>query len=86
MKMYFRSMLYFEKSHTLDPSFELTLSHLGWTYVDAGYHEKNIELAQQALSIYPNNSKYIQNELKKLISFRQSFNAFPNLTSLLPNE
>jgi tetratricopeptide (TPR) repeat protein len=62
------SMPYFEKSHTLDPSFELTLSHLGWTYVDAGYHEKNIELAQQALSIYPNNSKYIQNELKAYLS------------------
>ena len=62
------SMPYFEKSHTLDPSFELTLSHLGWTYVDAGYHEKNIELAQQALSIYPNNPKYIQNELNAYLT------------------
>ena len=62
------SIPYFEKSHILDPTFEFTLSHLSWTYSDAGFHEKNIELAQNTLKIDPSNPSYIRKELSALLN------------------
>ena len=61
------SIPYFEKSHTLDPTFEHTLSHLSWTYSDAGLHEKNIELAQNTLTIDPVSPTYNQKVLSALL-------------------
>ncbi len=57
------SMKYFKNSHELDPSFEFAIQHLGWAYVDMYEYDKNIELAKQSLSIYPDDPVYINREL-----------------------
>ena len=62
------SMPYFENSHKLDPTFELTLSHLSWAYIDAGLHDKNIQLAQETLKINTNNPSYNRKELRALLN------------------
>ena len=36
------SIQYFQKSLSLDPSFEYALQHLGWSYVDMNRHDENI--------------------------------------------
>ena len=57
------SLPYFEKSHQIDPSFEPTIEHLGWSYLAQDNHEKNIELTKNARSIYPNNKDYTMDVL-----------------------
>ena len=57
------SLPYFEKSHQIDPSFEPTIEHLGWSYLAQDDHEKNIELTKDARSIYPNNKYYAMDVL-----------------------
>jgi len=63
-----QSIPFFEKSHELDPSFEFAIDHLSWAYIDAREYEKNIALAAQSISIYPDNPKYIRNVLNSYLS------------------
>ena len=49
---------YFEKCLLLDPSFEYALQHLGWAFVDMNRHADHIDLANRALEIFPDDSKY----------------------------
>ena len=56
------SIPYFQKSLSLDPSFEYALQHLGWSYVDMNRHDENIELANHALTIFPNKRSYKQSQ------------------------
>ena len=53
------SISYFEKSYDLDPSFEFAIQHLRWSYLGTKNHEKNIELAEKSLEIYPSDENYI---------------------------
>ena len=61
------SIGYFKKSYDLDPSFAFAIQHLSWAYVDHQYYDKNLELAQKSLSIYPANPEYI---IRELIAYR----------------
>ena len=61
------SIGYFEKSYELDPSFSFAIQHLSWAYVDHQYYDKNLELAQKSLLIYPDNPNYI---IRELIAYR----------------
>ncbi|MBT7423161.1 MAG: hypothetical protein HN782_03035 [Candidatus Marinimicrobia bacterium] len=58
-----QSIPYFEKSLSLDPSFEFSIQHLGWAYRDVGLHDKDIELTSQSLKIYPDKNNYKYREL-----------------------
>tara|TARA_B100000686_G_C16712127_1_gene929790 strand:- start:508 stop:1644 length:1137 start_codon:yes stop_codon:yes gene_type:complete len=57
------SIEFFEKSYELDPSFEFAIQHLGWAYIDTDRYQKNLVLAKQSLSYYPNDPAYINGEL-----------------------
>ena len=54
------SIEYFENSLTLDPTFEFSLQHLSWAYVDMDRFDDDIDLANRALKIYPNDPSYKQ--------------------------
>ena len=38
-----KSIDYFKKSLTLDPTFEFSIQHLSWAYADMDMHDENIE-------------------------------------------
>ena len=80
------SIPYFEKSHTLDPTFEHTLSHLSWTYTDAGLHEKNIVLAQNTLKIDPTSPTYNQKVLSALLNAGRFKDYFASVRKLNKSE
>jgi adenylate cyclase len=62
-----KAIPYFMKSNVLDPTFEHTLSHLSWCYVDGKFFDKNIDLAQKTLNIDLNNPGYIKKELEAFL-------------------
>jgi len=59
-----KSIDYFKKSLTLDPTFEFSIQHLSWAYADMDMHDENIDLANNALKIYPDKSSYKESQFR----------------------
>ena len=58
------SIPYFEKTYELDPSFEFVINHLSSAYRGAKQeHQKNIDLAEKSLKIYPDDPNYQYNQM-----------------------
>ena len=62
-----KSIDYFKKSYELDPSFGLAFTHLKDAYITVEDHNKNIEIAERTLSLYPNNPVYKRHQLNSYL-------------------
>jgi len=58
-----KSISYFEKCLEFDPAFEYALQHLYLAYVDTERHDNNIELANRAIELFPDEKLYKQRQL-----------------------
>ena len=70
------SIDYFKKSYELDPSFGLAFSHLKDAYITVEDHNKNIEIAERTLSLYPNDPVYKTHQINSYLwagKFREYF-------------
>ena len=69
---------YFKKSLALDPTFEFSIQHLSWAYRDVDMHDESIDLANEALKIYPDNPSYKE---RQFIAYRYAgkFNEYFSL-------
>ena len=71
-----KSIDYFKKSYELDPSFGLAFAHLKDAYITVEDHNKNIEIAEKTLSLYPKNPIYKTHQLNSYLwagKFREYF-------------
>jgi len=57
-----KSIDYFKKSLALDPTFEFSIQHLSWAYRDVDMHDESIDLANNALKIYPDKPSYKESQ------------------------
>ena len=62
-----KSIDYFKKSYELDPSFGLAFTHLKDAYITVEDHNKNIEIAERTLSLYPNDPVYKTHQLNSYL-------------------
>jgi len=62
-----KSIDYFKKSYELDPSFGLAFTHLKDAYITVEDHNKNIEIAERTLSLYPNDPVYKRHQLNSYL-------------------